>query len=247
MAYLVALLLALAAFAAPAAAVDDDVMEVQRCIWRCLADSKGSSDPEYTACVAARCNDEPSSAEADRPGADGVWTYGTHPKLGLSAHVRMGEDAYGISCETPPGTGYAGALRMTTGLVLDATGPLITTSLYTGPFSISGNQSFEARPGGFVEALGDVCTVDVERLRKSKQLWLLREKMISLEAAAGDQTLMTLERDGKRIPILTEADLPHIVDPIVVPLAGSTAAINRLLRACPNLRRQVAEGCGSGD
>jgi hypothetical protein len=95
--------------------------------------------------------------------------------------------------------------------------------------------------------LGDVCVVDVDRLRKSKELWFLREKFIGLEAATGDKTLMTLEREGKQIHVLTEADLPQISEPIVIPLAGSTAAINRLLKMCPRLRREVAEGCGSGD
>jgi hypothetical protein len=120
MAFLIPLLMALAAFSLPASAKDDP-MEAQRCIWRCLENSKGANDPAYGAGVAKYCNGDSSKPEADQPSASGVWTYGTHPKLGLSAHVSIGEEAFGISCDTPPGTGYVAALRMTLGLVPNAT------------------------------------------------------------------------------------------------------------------------------
>lgn len=34
----------------------DDEMEVQRCVWRCLADSPGAESAAYNACVAAKCS-----------------------------------------------------------------------------------------------------------------------------------------------------------------------------------------------
>jgi hypothetical protein len=247
MTFLFVLLLAGFAFVSPSAAVEDEAMEIQRCIWRCLAGSRGPDDPAYQACVTDRCNDKGSEERVNASSAPGMWTYGKHPKLGLTAYVTIGEEAFGMSCEVPPGTGYAGALRMTPGLLDHAAGVLSATSIYTGPFSIDGTSTYQPHPDGFVEALGDVCDLEVERVRKSKELWFLREKFIGLTAGSGDQTVMTLERDGKQIAVAGEADLPLISAPIVVPLTGSTAAINRLLKACPRLRRHVAEGCGSGD
>jgi hypothetical protein len=45
-----------------------DGMEGQRCIWRCLADSSGPSDPAYDACVEAQCGNETApSHEAAAP------------------------------------------------------------------------------------------------------------------------------------------------------------------------------------
>lgn len=39
------------------AAAEEDYMEVQRCIWRCLADSPGAESAQYNQCVARQCND----------------------------------------------------------------------------------------------------------------------------------------------------------------------------------------------
>lgn len=48
------LVLLLGAGALPAAA-QPDPMEEQRCVWRCLAQSRGNTDPAYDACVRAQC------------------------------------------------------------------------------------------------------------------------------------------------------------------------------------------------
>lgn len=60
--------------AAPLAAqtVREDVMEAQRCVWRCLADSTGTGDPTYHACVEAICNAPEPPVQV---GA--AWTMGT--------------------------------------------------------------------------------------------------------------------------------------------------------------------------
>lgn len=36
-------------------AENDEAMEVQRCIWRCLAEADGADDPAYGKCVKAKC------------------------------------------------------------------------------------------------------------------------------------------------------------------------------------------------
>ena len=43
------------------AAQQGDPMDVQRCIWRCLADSSGPASPEYNQCVARLCSGEPAA------------------------------------------------------------------------------------------------------------------------------------------------------------------------------------------
>lgn len=42
----------------PVHAQDDDPMEFQRCIWRCLANSNGADDPAYQACITNICEGE---------------------------------------------------------------------------------------------------------------------------------------------------------------------------------------------
>ncbi len=62
-------LLALLLGAEPAAA-QMDPMEEQRCVWRCLANSRGASDPAYDACVRAQCTGRPPRSGA-APAAGG--------------------------------------------------------------------------------------------------------------------------------------------------------------------------------
>ncbi len=49
----------------PLAALSQDEMEQQRCVWRCLADSKGNTDPAYGACVERYCTEAALSAPAE--------------------------------------------------------------------------------------------------------------------------------------------------------------------------------------
>jgi hypothetical protein len=41
----------------------DDPMEVQRCVWRCLANVKGADDPAYERCVKKYCTEGQTAAE----------------------------------------------------------------------------------------------------------------------------------------------------------------------------------------
>jgi hypothetical protein len=77
----------LAAGARPAAAQSDG-MEVQRCIWRCLAAARGASNPAYHACAEAQCTDAALGlAPAVAPWAFGVTADGT----GMYAGTEDGE------------------------------------------------------------------------------------------------------------------------------------------------------------
>jgi hypothetical protein len=51
------------------AEVSESEWEAQRCIWRCLADSKGAGDPRYQACVGRMC-DTPHAASARSKAAE---------------------------------------------------------------------------------------------------------------------------------------------------------------------------------
>ncbi|AVO39199.2 hypothetical protein [Pukyongiella litopenaei] len=68
-------LLLLLVFPLAALAQDDDPMALQRCVWRCLADSKGADDPVYHQCVADHCSErEYGAAETALPQQ---WSHGT--------------------------------------------------------------------------------------------------------------------------------------------------------------------------
>lgn len=44
----------------PVAAQEDPEMEMQRCVWRCLADSPGAASAQYNACVQRLCVAQPA-------------------------------------------------------------------------------------------------------------------------------------------------------------------------------------------
>jgi hypothetical protein len=79
-------LLAIVAGAAVAQTAAEDPMEVQRCVWSCLANSSGASDPAYSACVEAICNAPQEDGLENSAGNPGAWTTGvTADGLGLYA------------------------------------------------------------------------------------------------------------------------------------------------------------------
>ncbi|PKP73310.1 MAG: hypothetical protein CVT84_14190 [Alphaproteobacteria bacterium HGW-Alphaproteobacteria-6] len=47
----------------PAAAQEDPEMEMQRCVWRCLADSPGAASAQYNACVQRLCVAQPAPVQ----------------------------------------------------------------------------------------------------------------------------------------------------------------------------------------
>ena len=48
------------------ASAADDPMAVQRCVWSCLANSKGADDPAYERCVKEYCEAEKAATKQDK-------------------------------------------------------------------------------------------------------------------------------------------------------------------------------------
>lgn len=240
-------------FHAPALA-EPDYMEAQRCIWRCQHNSVG--ERAYSACVARLCNDGPkasprrSAAPAATPretGGPGQWTFGEHPDLGRAAYVRIGEEAFGIACNDTtfyPGS-HSISFRMTTGLAAIRSPDDYVTSVVDEPFALMGSNLAHFNVRGFFEARSNWCESGFDRLRRSKSLLYLKNTGMSLTSEGG-RTLMTITQDGGPVEIRSSADLQKVKEKLVIPLAGSTAAIGRLINACPALRRQTSDDCTGG-
>jgi hypothetical protein len=129
-------------------AAEEDYMEVQRCIWRCLHDSPGAESQEYRQCVAAQCNDPIAAAPLPRaPTVAGPpWSQG------------VTQDGRGF---------FAGQVAPETGNLLyytcdlSGTQNLLLTGVVEGPsavltLDIDGQVQglwFEATPGGFTARL----------------------------------------------------------------------------------------------
>lgn len=247
---LVALAIAVLTMVLPAMA-EDDPMEVQRCIWRCLADSKGADDPAYGRCVERRCSGKPARKQRQksehRPEATqpGRWTYGEHPRLGLSAYVEVGSEAFGLACPAPRANGEphgsAVATRFTRGLSPSRSAPDQLVFLWEAPFAIGGHSVFQ-KDGDIYQLESDYCGSDVAKIRASGTLLLLKEPMQSLSYENG-VTRLTLDGASGPVVVETADDLARLDAPLEVPLAGASRAIAQLAKTCASLKRQMAEGC----
>ncbi|MET0969668.1 MAG: hypothetical protein ABWY18_10740 [Tardiphaga sp.] len=177
----------------------------------------------------------------------GTWSYGRHPVLGLSAHVVVGDHAFGIAChpQPDPASTWVASQRMTPGLVPRATEPAGAVSVFIDPFRVAGGSIYKAN-GDFVEQVGGYCTVQLDGLRRSKAMNFIRTKTMALEWD-GRRTTMTVEQEGRAVKLVTGKDMAAVKDPIVIPLAGARAAIDRLLKACPAISRMKDEDCTGGD
>ena len=100
-------LVILALLAGPAAAQQGDPMELQRCVWRCLADSYGASDPRYHACVDRVCvgiDEGPSQTPVPGAWITGIATDGFSRYAGVQAPDGSGRGLF-YMC-TPGGLSY---------------------------------------------------------------------------------------------------------------------------------------------
>ena len=87
-------LLLICLFTPPAVAAQvEDPMDVQRCVWRCLADSSGPASAEYNQCVVSLCSGQPA---APRPSVAapawraGLASDGVHRFAGADAEQGYG-------------------------------------------------------------------------------------------------------------------------------------------------------------
>lgn len=238
-------LLAALLLAAPTAA-QVDPMETQRCIWRCLAESKGADDPAYEQCVAEKCNDAPGqSSPAAIP--DGTWRYGEHPVLGLSAHVVIERGAFGVACfPSTPGVGYSTVLLATDGLIPNITGVVGAAHVFDGPYSPGGDKGLRPTQKGFAELRTDACRADIDRLRSARELKFLDVDSLSLRSV-GNEAVMTVTQNGRSYDLRTAGDVAALSGTVVVPLRGSSKALGQLIRNCPAIAAELADECGSGD
>lgn len=231
------------ALASPSANAEPAYMEVQRCIWRCLHDSKGANDPAYPECVSRMCNDH--GGKAKRRAAR--WTYGEHPVLGMSAHVTVSEEAFGVACKVSdyhPGNSAGASIRMTPGLVAGATEKQGAVSVFLQPFAVGGGRTFKTDKRGFVEYSGSACEAGLPRLRRSKALLFLQERMLpSQEAGGSGPPTLVVGGPAGPVAITQVSDLNQLGEAVRVPLDGAPAALDKLARDCPALRRQMREDC----
>ncbi len=171
------------------------------------------------------------------------WSYGRHPVLGLSAHVSIGDEAIGFSCIEGDG-GWTLSHRMTPGLVARATPPdTFVAEVFLEPFIMGGGSKFERHSNGFLERQSNYCASGIDHYLRSKSALLVDADDFAVSFEGRRTTGMEIEQNRQRLTLSREEDVGRIARTVAVPLTGSSAALNQLIRSCRKLRREITDGC----
>jgi hypothetical protein len=174
---------------------------------------------------------------------EGKWTYGRHPILGLSAHIQAGEEAVGLACAyhgSHPAHSDTASFRITPGLSPRATETEGAIIGFEGLDGTGGAYTFKSNPRGYLEVPESSC--GIPSFQTAKALLFVKGEFVSLDAR-GKKNVLTIRREGKTIEFSSGADLAKLPDTIRVSLEGSRAAIARLMRACPAIKRNDSWDC----
>ncbi|BBF93473.1 hypothetical protein [Blastochloris tepida] len=159
----------------------------------------------------------------------GVWTYGEHPLWGLSAYVTAGGESVGLRCLPDRGfTHPAVALMLTPGLVRPHANFPPTEAIQRYRFVGDpgmGEGMIAQAPGGHFEMQGTTCDVSLDSFRAARALLFYDETadVMALDDATAERAPGLIAR---------------------IPLDGAKTAIDRLVRACPAIRKDIENGCG---
>lgn len=260
------------ALAQQVAQVDEDAMEVQRCIWRCQANYPVWS--EYEACVAQQCSGSEQQAAPEpppepppalsppsplapqqslRPGSKapsasaglpkvpaGAWRYGDHPVFGPSAYVEVGDGTVSLACAysgTDPTVGDILRLRLTGNILA----PGQVTVMFQGrpdAFTIE-----DETGSGQTEKRGNTCETAVSAFRGADALVLVPGRIDGIQSVGGG-TEITIDNGGRRSVIRSAKEGARLPGSRLIPLKGSSAAIGKLIAACPAARLDIENNCG---
>ncbi|NJL07318.1 MAG: hypothetical protein HC900_02945 [Methylacidiphilales bacterium] len=163
------------------------------------------------------------------PSAGATWTYGPHPLWGVSAFVTVGGESVGVRCLPDRGFAHpAAALVLTSGLVRPhpafAANEAVERFRFLGEPAM-GEGMITRTPGGYFERMGSTCEVNLDSFRTARALLFYDESIDAM--ALDDETAETAPGLIARIP-----------------LDGARAAIEKLVRACPAIRKDIQNGCG---
>jgi hypothetical protein len=156
------------------------------------------------------------------------WTYGEHPAWGLSASITIGDESVGLKCLPNRGLAAAAvAVNYTRGLVgrrkNASTSDAVVTTKFIGARG-EGSGFLSMNPAGYYEELGNTCEVDLDSFRQGRLLLLFDSTV----------DVMKLGANAEKHPKVIAR----------IPLHGAKAAIDKLIKACPAMRRDIANQCG---
>jgi hypothetical protein len=156
------------------------------------------------------------------------WRFGVHPLWGPSAFITIGAESVGLRCLDARDIDQpVAALVITKGLgkAAPASGRVQSEGLVSYKFlgAKDWGSGLFASKGAYLEMAGSTCEVHVDAFGKAREL-------VFVDASSDDEI--------DKIP----ATRLKVI--LRVPLAGSKAAIAKLIAACPMMRKDIDNACG---
>lgn len=226
--------------------IPEDVMEVQRCIWRCMHEY-GTKQPAYPRCVARNCNDEPASKKKDstssKPSTQSDaprWAFGDHPVLGRSAHIETPDGTIGLACAY-----FGNSLAVDAVIALRVTPSLARNNKLTVMFDPTfgaADISFQNK-GAYLEHLNNTCLTFLDEFKRSKSLLILEGKDIGARIENGKTTISVVQ-NGTNIEVRSAEEARQKLRFRTLSLDGSVAAIDRLIASCKAAQMDIKNKCG---
>lgn len=236
------------------AQAQDDPMEFQRCLWSCQREY-GIDTAQTQTCLQTICEGAPAPAEeapsspvaseilppsqavplAEGPGVlHGVWRFGPHPQLGLSAHIDTEAGSIGIGCIPPnPNTGGVLGLRFSSSLTKGTHATFITDP-------VNWPISYPRLAASWSGVDGSSCNVPVAALAWARELHIIPADVL---IGGIDAQPWTLSDSTRTVKVSTAAEAMAGFGGYRVPLVGAHMALSQLLATCPAGQAAIAYGC----
>lgn len=238
----------------------DDPMEFQRCLWSCQREY-GIDSAETQSCLQTICEGAPAPVAAPPPLAPpplatvspyilppsqaiplangpgvlhGVWRFGPHPQLGISAHIDTEAGSIGIGCVPPaPNTWAVLGLRFSSSLTRGTHATFISD-----PVNWPISYPRLAAPWSGVD--GNTCNVPVAALASARELHIIPADVL---IGGIDAQSWPLSDGARTVNVSTAAEAMAGFGGYRVPLIGAHEALRQLLATCPAGQAAVAAGC----
>lgn len=215
----------------------DEIMEVQRCVFRC-AERFPAGSVEYNACVEQICNDTSSAPPPGSGAAPGIenrriekvtWVFRRN-----AVQADLGNGTIFMRCQPD----YSA-------IVIGVSNSLFDSDQISLIFESGTSHGVARQPGKTSVTDGDACGA-IGPLEQDRVLYLVDGKIVEVQnTARGIES--TIRQGGRMASFIDPAEIPGKLNARIISLRGSSKAVAQLYKACPFVLKDKLDGCGYSD
>lgn len=215
----------------------DEIMEVQRCVFRC-AERFPAGSAEYDACVEQVCNDTSSAPPAESGAAPGIENRGIEKVTWVFRRNA-------VQADLGDGTIFMRCRPDYNAIEIGVSNSLFDSDQISLIFDSGSSHGVARQPGKTSVTDGDACGA-IEPLEKGRVLYLVDGKIVEVQnTASGIKS--TIRQGGQMASFIDPAEIPGKLNARTISLRGSSKAVAQLYKACPFVLQDKLDGCGYSD